>query len=215
MKNAETDTRNAIAADEFIWAADGLTSAHSYILPALKKSLVASGAQSVIDFGCGNGALTAELSSAGYNIMGVDSSESGIRIAQQSYGSIEFIRGGVDDPLPPAFVQKHDAMIAVEVIEHLLLPRALFARAKEALRKQGTLIITTPYHGYLKNLAIALSNRFDTHWHPLRDFGHVKFFSERTLCQLFTEQGFKVEEVARVGRIRALAKSMLVRGRLR
>jgi 2-polyprenyl-6-hydroxyphenyl methylase/3-demethylubiquinone-9 3-methyltransferase len=63
----------------------------------------------------------------------------------------------------------------------------------------------------LKNLALAASNRFDTHWHPLRDFGHVKFFSRTTLTNLLQEEGFVVSKFRRLGRMPPLAKSMLIR----
>jgi 2-polyprenyl-3-methyl-5-hydroxy-6-metoxy-1,4-benzoquinol methylase len=108
-----------------------------------------------------------------------------------------------------------DVIVSVEVIEHLLLPRQLFSRAKEALKRNGELIITTPYHGYWKNLLIALTGKFDDHWHPLRDYGHVKFFSTQTLSKLFEEQGFELTHVKRVGRIPPVAKSLMMRGRLR
>jgi hypothetical protein len=38
------------------------------------------------------------------------------------------------------------------------------------------LIITTPYHGYLKNIALSVSVKFDHHVNPLWDGGHIKFF---------------------------------------
>src|SRR5437867_3004621 len=112
-------------------------------------------------------------------------------------------------PIAEEWRHRFDAVIAVEVLEHLLLPRLLLLRAREALRPGGVVILTTPYHGFLKNLALALTNKFDQHWHPLRDYGHVKFFSRETLSQLFAEQGLKAGRFARVGRVPALAKSMI------
>jgi 2-polyprenyl-6-hydroxyphenyl methylase/3-demethylubiquinone-9 3-methyltransferase len=61
--------------------------------------------------------------------------------------------------------------------------------------------VTTPFHGYYKNLALAITGKYDKHWHPLRDYGHVKFFSHKTLSALFEEQGFAVRNYVRVGRI--------------
>jgi hypothetical protein len=78
------------------------------------------------------------------------------------------------------------------------------------LRPGGVLILSTPYHGYLKNLALAITDEFDDHWHPLRDFGHVKFFSRRTLVRLACESGFSVRQFMRVGRIPAFACSMIL-----
>ena len=74
-----------------------------------------------------------------------------------------------------------DTVLSAEVVEHLFLPRELFARAREALGDGGRLVVTTPYHGYAKNLALAVFGQFDQHWVPLSDYGHIKFFSKATL----------------------------------
>jgi 2-polyprenyl-6-hydroxyphenyl methylase/3-demethylubiquinone-9 3-methyltransferase len=39
--------------------------------------------------------------------------------------------------------------------------------------------VTTPYHGYVKNLALAVTGQLDRHWQPWRDGGHIKFFFAR------------------------------------
>jgi 2-polyprenyl-6-hydroxyphenyl methylase/3-demethylubiquinone-9 3-methyltransferase len=98
----------------------------------------------------------------------------------------------------------------MEVIEHLLLPRLLLASAFQALRAGGVFVLSTPFHGYWKNLALAVTNKFDDHWHPLRDFGHVKFFSKKTLSNLFMEQGLQVDRILALGRVPPLARSMIV-----
>ena len=42
-------------------------------------------------------------------------------------------------------------------------------------------MLSTPYHGYLKNLALAVSGRMDRHFTALHVGGHIKFFSIETL----------------------------------
>ena len=74
-------------------------------------------------------------------------------------------------------------------------------------------IISTPYHGYWKNLALALSGRMDAHFTALWDHGHIKFWSRRTLGDLLREAGFVDIRFWRVGRVPALAKSMIVMAR--
>jgi 2-polyprenyl-3-methyl-5-hydroxy-6-metoxy-1,4-benzoquinol methylase len=139
---------------------------------------------------------------------------SGIEIASKHHTAATFCVAPIDRLLPKDLHKRFDLVVAIEVIEHLLLPRQLFDRAREALKPGGELIVSTPFHGYWKNLAIALSGKFDSHWHPLRDYGHVKFFSPATLNRLFDEQGFEVKQVKRVGRIPTLARSMMMRDRL-
>src|SRR5205823_87599 len=76
--------------------------------------------------------------------------------------------------------------------EHLVRPRNLPRFAKQLLRPGGHLIISTPYHGYLKNLLLALTDKWDAHLNPFWDGGHIKFWSRKTLSQLLNEAGFRV-----------------------
>ena len=66
-----------------------------------------------------------------------------------------------------------------------------------------------PYHGYWKNLALALTGRMDAHFTAMWDHGHIKFWSIATLGELLREAGFADLRFERVGRIPALAKSMI------
>jgi 2-polyprenyl-6-hydroxyphenyl methylase/3-demethylubiquinone-9 3-methyltransferase len=95
------------------------------------------------------------------------------------------------------------------VIEHVFLPRQFVRRIFDLLEPGGTALISTPYHGYWKNLALALTGKMDAHYTALWDYGHIKFWSINTLTAVLTEAGFEVLRVLPVGRIRPLAKSML------
>ena len=189
-----------------------MSKAHGYLLPTIVRWLKQAGARVVLDLGCGNGAVAAALAAEGYEMTGLDVSESGIAIAARSYPGIPFIQADLSAPLPAPLRERFDTVLAVEVVEHLLLPRCLFERAREALCPNGAFIVTTPYHGFWKNVALALTNQLDDHWHPLRDYGHVKFFSRATLSRLFAEQGLPIRRFKRVGRIAPLAKSMIAQG---
>jgi 2-polyprenyl-6-hydroxyphenyl methylase/3-demethylubiquinone-9 3-methyltransferase len=104
-------------------------------------------------------------------------------------------------------------VLSLEVVEHLYDPRAFARSAFDLLLPGGKLILSTPYHGYWKNLAIALFHHFDRHHGPLWDHGHIKFWSERTLTSLLVEVGFAPPTFLHVGRaIPAFAKSMIAVG---
>jgi 2-polyprenyl-3-methyl-5-hydroxy-6-metoxy-1,4-benzoquinol methylase len=215
MKTTKTDREQSLVAVEFVWDTEGNTDVHTLVFPRINKWLKDTNTTKLLDLGCGNGALTSLISKEGITSTGTDYSESGVKIAKETYTNVDFFQSSIETPLLAEYHHKFDTVISVEVIEHLLLPRQLFERAKEALKPGGYLIVTTPYHGFWKNLALAITNSFDHHWHPLRDFGHVKFFSEATLKYLFLEQGFEVLEFKRVGRIPIFGKSMMIKGRLK
>jgi 2-polyprenyl-3-methyl-5-hydroxy-6-metoxy-1,4-benzoquinol methylase len=197
----------------FEWSEEA-PAAHAYLVPPVLTCLRQSAARRVLDLGCGNGTFTAHIAGAGFEIVGIDASASGIRIASRLVPSGTFLEHALEQPLPAQLRGQFDAVTAVEVVEHLPVPAVLCARAREALRPGGSFVLTTPYHGYLKNLALAAAGQLDTHWEPLRDGGHIKFFSRATISELIRGAGFDLVRFVRVGRIPPLAKSMVVESRV-
>ncbi len=106
----------------------------------------------------------------------------------------------------------YDTIISTEVIEHLYSPRNYFEFCKNILQKAGggELILTTPYHGYLKNLVLAGTGKMDKHFTVLWDGGHIKFWSVKTLSSLLQESGFSEIRFKGCGRFPFLWKSMMV-----
>jgi 2-polyprenyl-6-hydroxyphenyl methylase/3-demethylubiquinone-9 3-methyltransferase len=207
---SQTDRDLSSKSDEFVWDETGHSDAHRWLTPPVLSHLRRAGARTVLDLGCGNGSFTAMLREQGFEITGLDHSATGIALARKHYPKVRFDQHDLATPLPDALHGRFDAVVSTEVIEHLLLPRKLVANAWMALRPGGVLVLTMPYHGYWKNLTLALLDKFDDHWHPLRDFGHVKFFSRKTITALLQETGFGEIAVSTAGRIPPLACSMVV-----
>lgn len=164
----------------------------------------------ICELGCGNGYLANRLAEAGFQVTGIDASHTGIEIARKG-GSATFICRSfcADDLTVLRQQEKFDLVVSSEVIEHLYRPSELVEFAYSLLRPGGTLIVTTPYHGYLKNLAIALTGRMDRHTNPLWTGGHIKFFSVRTLSKLLCDYQFKDLKFYYFGRVVGLWKSMI------
>jgi ubiquinone biosynthesis O-methyltransferase len=166
----------------------------------------------LLDIGCGNGALTASLAQRGAAVTGMDLSESGIALARLAHSDVRFEVGSVYDDLRARF-GTFDRVVALEVIEHLFDPRTFLRRAFEALKPGGRLVLSTPYHGYLKNVVLALSGKLDAHFTVLWDGGHIKFFSERTLAAMLQEAGFVDLRFQGAGRVPLLWKSLVASAR--
>lgn len=146
----------------------------------------------VLDAGCGGGDFAEGLKENGYRVYGIDLNKSAIRAAQARGVGTFVLSSLYDDMLHPFRLSHFDAVISVETIEHLYSPRLFLSRANDALRPGGLLVITTPYWGYLKNLALALTNRTDKALTVLWDGGHIKHFSRATLTKMASEAGFEV-----------------------
>ncbi|NEP53789.1 MAG: class I SAM-dependent methyltransferase, partial [Moorea sp. SIO3C2] len=117
----------------------------------------------ILDIGCGNGSLTNFIAQKGYDIIGVEESESGIKLASHNFPDCQFIQGSIYNLPYDELSDKFDIVISLEVIEHLFYPKELVRAAKKVLKPHGHLIITTPYHGYLKNLMLAVTGKMDKH----------------------------------------------------
>ena len=185
--------------------------AHEYLLPAIDKALrdFQIEPSAAFDLGCGNGSVANWLHQRGFTVSGVDPSDTGIATAKAAYPSLNLQVGSAYDPLHETF-GTFPLVVSLEVVEHVYAPRDYAACVYDLLTPNGFALISTPYHGYLKNLALAVTGKMDKHFTALWDHGHIKFWSPHTITQLLTEAGLTVARIDRVGRIPQLAKSMLV-----
>jgi SAM-dependent methyltransferase len=176
------------------------------------------GATHVCELGCGNGYLASRLGASGLHLTGIDASESGIEIARRHYATdkVSFLRAEIGADLKALLPagERFDVVVSSEVIEHLYRPAALIEAAAALLKPGGYLIVGTPYHGYLKNLALSILDRWDAHHAVHWDGGHIKFFSVETLRDLVSRHGFAETKFSFYGRMPWLWKSMICTARL-
>jgi 2-polyprenyl-6-hydroxyphenyl methylase/3-demethylubiquinone-9 3-methyltransferase len=183
---------------------------HAYLMPVVERLLASVDRKGpIFELGCGNGSNAAYLASRGFDIFGVDPSESGIAIAKENFPQCRLEVGSTDDDLFTRF-GKFDLVLSLEVIEHVYSPKRYVESIRELLNPGGLAIISTPYHSYLKNLALALSGKMDAHFTALWEGGHIKFWSPATMAALFESKGFQKKGLYRVGRVPPLAKSMII-----
>lgn len=185
---------------------------HSYLLPAVLRILGRVGEaldyRRLFEGGCGNGSVASTVAQQGWSVSGVDPSPDGIIQARRAYPELSLFEGSAYDDLVGRY-GKFPVVLSLEVVEHLYTPRLYASTIFSLMEPGGTAIISTPYHGYWKNLALAITGTMDAHFTALWDHGHIKFWSIRTLTQLLEEVGFEEIEFERVGRVPVLAKSMI------
>ena len=169
----------------------------------------------ILDLGCGNGHLVKFLNAEGYNAYGTDASEDGIAIAKAENPDRFFLQDLSTGKLPVELQNiKFDTVISTEVIEHLYDPQGFVDFCKQVLGDKGEVIISTPYHGYLKNILLSVFDKWDKHHSPTWHGGHIKFWSKNTLSQLLTNSGFKVTDFKGCGRFPYFWKSMMIKAEL-
>lgn len=157
----------------------------------------------VVDLGCGSGHLLRALSDRFDQRIGLDVSRTRLEsVGNGDTDGWEFREADLNGVFPLADASA-DAVIANQVIEHILDPTKFVREIHRILRPGGRCVVTTPNIRYLKNIAqlvfsgygprTAGGNTLDGAW----DDGHIHYFTHRDLRELFGHRGFgRVESAA-------------------
>ena len=130
-----------------------------YINPLILSLLQQESSCRILGLGFGNATLCQYLAFHGFDLVGVEPDAQGVSIAREQTPSATFYQLGVEGD-PSVITQAEglfDAVVSTEVIEYLYSPLLLPRFALSCLKLGGLLVVTTPYHGYLKNLFLSLS----------------------------------------------------------
>lgn len=172
---------------------------------------IGKSSQRILDFGCSVGAAARIFAEAGHEVVGVDISPSAIALARARVltGTFETIDSESQIPLPD---ESFDVCFCAETIEHLFDVHGFIQEVHRVLVKNGLFLLTTPYHGWFKNLLIITFN-FEKHFGPTGS--HIRFFSRRSLTECLEAGHFRVERITKLGRFWPISKSMFVIARKR
>jgi 2-polyprenyl-6-hydroxyphenyl methylase/3-demethylubiquinone-9 3-methyltransferase len=131
--------------------------------------------------------------------------------ARQRCPDAEIRIGSLEEPLPFEDAS-FDAIWCTEVLEHLFDVHRALVELNRVLKPEGLLLLTTPYHGLVKNLLIALL-AFDSHFNP--DLSRVRFFTQHSLERCLRRAGFAPIARHGVGWMWPVWKSVFVVARKR
>ena len=151
----------------------------------------------VLDVGCGEGRFASELVRAGASVVGIDVAEEPLRRARARDPELDLRLVAEDGPWELADAS-FDVVWAGEVIEHVADTAAWLSEVRRVLRSGGSLLVSTPDHGRLALVRLALSRRaFAAHFNPLSD--HLRFYSRETLTRVLGELGLQEIRVRSAG----------------
>lgn len=151
----------------------------------LSRELVELGARRVFEAGCGTGDLLLALEAAGASAEGID--PNGIAVEQAAARGVR-ARTGYFSTLE----QPVDAIISIDVMEHLPQPRDFFRQLRDSVVDNGLIVVRVPEIGrnmwhYLKDADRPVGREFPD---PFIDNSvHITFFSERGLRLMAEELG--------------------------
>ncbi|XP_074290070.1 ubiquinone biosynthesis O-methyltransferase, mitochondrial-like [Silene latifolia] len=153
-----------------------------------------------VDVGCGGGILSEPLARMGATVTGVDVVDKNIKIARLHAerdpltSSIEYICTTAEK-----LVEEHrvfDAVIALEVIEHVADP-AEFCKSLAALTAaNGATVISTINRTMRAYAATILIAEYILHWLPKGTYEWSKFITPEELVLILRHASVNVEEMA-------------------
>lgn len=156
----------------------------------LVESVVPAGAR-VLDIAAGTGAFTARLRDAGYRVTANDLDRSGWGLDPDDLLSVD-LNG---DDLS-ALGTGYDAVVAMEIIEHLENPTRFLRTCGSLLAPGGVIVLSTPNTSDRLSRTLFLRSGITYHFTPwsYRDTGHMVVLPPWLLELLVERAGLRVEE---------------------
>jgi len=141
----------------------------------------------ILDYGCGEGALSQRLFDLGYDVISVDINSESFK-AETKFVHLDFN----NKEAVKEFIKKHnnfDIILGVEVIEHIFSPYDYLNNIKQMMNSKTIAIITTPnISSWWNRVYFFLTGRlFGFEEHDWSTQGHIHPFTEAEMKILFKE----------------------------
>jgi 2-polyprenyl-3-methyl-5-hydroxy-6-metoxy-1,4-benzoquinol methylase len=156
-------------------------------------SRVPASARAVLDVGCSRGATAPALRARGVRwIAGIEPDSDDAAAAAAVYD--EVLCGRLES-IGRDFAGRFDAVLFGDVLEHLEDPSEALVRVRPWLAPGGVLVASVPNLGHWAIVDDLIRGRFDYVPYSLLSGTHVRFFTRRTLVDLFEASGYRVRGI--------------------
>ncbi len=163
----------------------------------------------VLDLGCGDGRVAAELSRSGARVVGVDPSRVALDRARREHPSLELAEPLADGTLPFEDAS-FDVVVCLHVLQHVADTQRLLSEARRVLQPGGSMAIAVPWHGRTQSALKALVG-FERAHDPLEPV--LRFYTARSLWQLLEHLGFEHLRMRGSGGVPLARRTLLARAR--
>jgi 2-polyprenyl-3-methyl-5-hydroxy-6-metoxy-1,4-benzoquinol methylase len=146
----------------------------------------------ILDIGCGQGYIAAELIKRGCRVTGMDRyAPDVIETPEQA----KFIRWDLDRKEFPVNVSQFDQIFLLDIIEHLKAPEEFMDELRFATGcKRPEIVITTANIGFLATRLMLLFGQFNYGKRGILDATHTRLFTFRSLRELLQQAGYNIVE---------------------
>jgi len=157
----------------------------------------------ILDLGCGDGALTAEIKAAGADVLGVDLSDELLAAARMKGLTVQKADGHALD-----FVQEFDAVFSNAALHWMRKPELVIAGVAPALKPCGRFVGELGGHGNIAAIATALHAVGARHGGDPDRVAPCFFPTAEEYTALLAKHGFTMREIALVPRPTPLKTGM-------
>jgi SAM-dependent methyltransferase len=161
----------------------------------------------VLDLGCGAGRFVRALADQGASAVGVEIAEAALQRARANAPGADLRLADPDGALP-LDDGEIDLVWCSEVLEHVADTAHTLSEIRRVLHTGGRLLLTTPYHGRVRNTAIALA-RWESHLDPLGQ--HLRFYTRRSLRSMLQAFAFDDVRITTTGGPPLLRQTLIAR----
>lgn len=175
------------------WDADKYTEDFSFVHQygnSVMELIDANKGSSVLDLGCGNGALTKALQEKGYVVKGLDASNELLSVARKNYPAIEFVQG---DAAAFTLSEPIDVVFSNAVFHWINRERqqGMLKCVHNALKRNGQFVFEFGGYGNNQRIHSALATIFSEYGHCYEMPFYFPTISEYT--SLLENTGFRVK----------------------
>ena len=156
------------------------------------KLIIEEEPSNVLDIGCSSGDISSFLVGKGIRVFGLDIVFDNLLEARRR--GINISVADVSKGLPVKS-NSLDCVLAGEIIEHIKDTDFFLEEIKRILKKNGSLVISTPNLANLENRLRLLVGRYPIFVdYTSRGDDHVRAYTGRALVKQLRERGFKIEK---------------------
>lgn len=201
MPHQETKTAMTATTDPTIYAGridlGNQNNSHTIAFRFIHDRLQPAGS-SILEVGCNTGYFGEALVQAGYEVTGVEISESAGLEARKRLPEV-FI-GGVESFLAASeFLDKRfDCITFGDVLEHLQDPAAVLREVVGRLKPGGIVVVSVPNVTHIAIRAMLFGGRWIYSDRGIMDRTHMRFFDKIGTIELLEDAGLSVQAVSSV-----------------
>jgi SAM-dependent methyltransferase len=152
-------------------------------------------ARRVLDLGCATGTTGAALKQRqDVEVVGVEREPD---YAREAATRLDRVVTADAEAFDPAELGTFDALIAADILEHLVDPWTTLRRCAAQLRPGGTAVVSLPNVGHWSTYAHLLGGSWPRKPEGIFDASHLRWFTLRDACELLAQADLETHTVVR------------------